>query len=347
MLGHKADLAFMALGPDLRELRRLQSGLQAAGLDVVDSYVSLTEVSEYAKGMPAEMLEARLHPNAAARGQAGVLLLPDDQAARGRAELVHAALRRARGADARARHVGPDVRRAGAAGDHRLDRARRLRVGRHAVRRAPRRPQGGRVHDALRPGVGHLRRVRAASTPAWSRRSRSWSPAADALQPERGARGSAAADRELALGRRSGRSSSKRNRSKVPHWGRRSVRELDAVPTRRRGRCCARRRAAPRTSGSSGTAAPPLLTSTASRRADLGRVVGPERLGGQGDEVGAVVGVGGVEVRRVGRAAARRRGTSCALLRLGGQRQALDAGDASGSAAPSAAPRSASCACRR
>lgn len=62
LLGHKADLAFMALGPDLRELRRFQTALQAGGLDVVDSYVSLTEVSEYAKGMPAELLEARLHP---------------------------------------------------------------------------------------------------------------------------------------------------------------------------------------------------------------------------------------------------------------------------------------------
>ena len=46
MLGHKADLGVMALGADLWRLRRLQSDLQAAGLVVVDSYVSLTEVSE-------------------------------------------------------------------------------------------------------------------------------------------------------------------------------------------------------------------------------------------------------------------------------------------------------------
>jgi peroxiredoxin len=76
MLGHKADLAFMALGPDWRELRRLQSGLQAAGLDVVDSYVSLTEVSEYAKGMPAEMLEARLHPNLPPPGKPAFCFYP-------------------------------------------------------------------------------------------------------------------------------------------------------------------------------------------------------------------------------------------------------------------------------
>jgi len=62
MLGHKCDLAFMALSDDLRVLRRFQTAVQHAGLDVVDSYVSLTEVSEYAAGMPAEMLQPRLHP---------------------------------------------------------------------------------------------------------------------------------------------------------------------------------------------------------------------------------------------------------------------------------------------
>jgi peroxiredoxin len=62
VLGHKADLGVMALGPDWSRLRTLQSGLQLAGLEVVDSYVSLTEVSEYARGMPAEHLQARLHP---------------------------------------------------------------------------------------------------------------------------------------------------------------------------------------------------------------------------------------------------------------------------------------------
>ena len=62
MLGHKCDVAFLALHADMRVLRRLQSGLQAAGLVVSDSYVSITEVSEYAKGMPAEMLQPRLYP---------------------------------------------------------------------------------------------------------------------------------------------------------------------------------------------------------------------------------------------------------------------------------------------
>ena len=62
MLGHKADVGFMALATDWRTLRTLQTSLQRAGLDIVDSYVSITEVSEYAKGMPEHMLQARLHP---------------------------------------------------------------------------------------------------------------------------------------------------------------------------------------------------------------------------------------------------------------------------------------------
>src|SRR5437763_2543511 len=53
-LGHKADIGFVALGPDLWRLRRFQGAIQAVGLDLVDSYVSPTEVSEYAKGMPPE-----------------------------------------------------------------------------------------------------------------------------------------------------------------------------------------------------------------------------------------------------------------------------------------------------
>jgi chlorite dismutase len=76
MLGHKADLAFMALGPDLRELRRLQSGLQEAGLDVVDSYVSLTEVSEYAGGMPDEMKNLRLYPKLPPEGKPAFCFYP-------------------------------------------------------------------------------------------------------------------------------------------------------------------------------------------------------------------------------------------------------------------------------
>jgi chlorite dismutase len=62
ILGHKADVAVMVLHPDWSVLRTLQSALQAAGLRVVDSYVSITEVSEYAKGMPEHLLNERLYP---------------------------------------------------------------------------------------------------------------------------------------------------------------------------------------------------------------------------------------------------------------------------------------------
>ena len=76
MLGHKADFGFMAVGPDLRVLRRFQSALQTAGLRIVDSYVSLTEVSEYAKGMPAEMIESRLHPKLPPAGKSAFCFYP-------------------------------------------------------------------------------------------------------------------------------------------------------------------------------------------------------------------------------------------------------------------------------
>jgi chlorite dismutase len=76
MLGHKCDVAVMAVGPDLRQLRALQGALQAAGLQVVDSYVSLTEVSEYAKGMPEQMLNARLYPQLPPEGKPAFCFYP-------------------------------------------------------------------------------------------------------------------------------------------------------------------------------------------------------------------------------------------------------------------------------
>jgi chlorite dismutase len=69
VLGHKAEMAFMALGPDLWRLRDLQTALTRAGLDVVDSYVSLTELSEYAQGVPDQMKQARLFPQLPPEGK--------------------------------------------------------------------------------------------------------------------------------------------------------------------------------------------------------------------------------------------------------------------------------------
>lgn len=62
LLGHKADVAVVALGPDLHRLRALQTSLRRSGLEATGSYVSLTEVSEYAAGVPEEMRQARLYP---------------------------------------------------------------------------------------------------------------------------------------------------------------------------------------------------------------------------------------------------------------------------------------------
>ena len=201
-------------GPTCASCAASSRRLQAAGLDVVDSYVSLTEVSEYAKGMPerdargprctrscrrrASRRSASTRCRSAARSQQNWYTLPYDE----RDELMREHGTSGRTFAGRVLQV-----------DHRLDRPRRLRVGRHAVRRPPRRPEGGRLHDALRPGLGHLRRVRAASTPAWSRRSRSWSPAADVATLAASVGLSALSDRQLALGRRPGRRRRTRNRS--------------------------------------------------------------------------------------------------------------------------------------
>lgn len=76
ILGHKADLCVLALGPDLWRLRRLQTALQAAGLDVTDSYVSLTEVSEYATHLTEGMKKPRLYPTLPPEGKPAFCFYP-------------------------------------------------------------------------------------------------------------------------------------------------------------------------------------------------------------------------------------------------------------------------------
>ena len=76
IVGAKADACFMALGENLWDVRRFQSSLQAAGLFVAESYVSLTEVSEYAAGMPEEMLQARLYPTLPPEGMSAFCFYP-------------------------------------------------------------------------------------------------------------------------------------------------------------------------------------------------------------------------------------------------------------------------------
>lgn len=76
MLGHKADVGLMVLSPDLWRLRRFQTSVQVAGLEPVASYVSLTEVSEYAAGAPEELKQARLYPKLPPEGMRAYCFYP-------------------------------------------------------------------------------------------------------------------------------------------------------------------------------------------------------------------------------------------------------------------------------
>ncbi len=62
VLGHKAELCFMALHRDMWVLRDFQTDLLAAGLNITNTYLSITELSEYAAGLPAEAADMRLNP---------------------------------------------------------------------------------------------------------------------------------------------------------------------------------------------------------------------------------------------------------------------------------------------
>jgi hydrogen peroxide-dependent heme synthase len=68
VLGHKADLGVMALGPDLARLQAFQHELSNAPLTLVDSYVSLTELSEYTSSEDDE--RARLESEEGLSGSA-------------------------------------------------------------------------------------------------------------------------------------------------------------------------------------------------------------------------------------------------------------------------------------
>jgi len=76
IMGAKADVCFMILGEDLWTLRQLQSKIQAAGFVVAESYVSVTEVSEYAAGMPEKMLQDRLFPALPPEGKRAFCFYP-------------------------------------------------------------------------------------------------------------------------------------------------------------------------------------------------------------------------------------------------------------------------------
>lgn len=76
VLGHKAELCFMILHEDAWVVRDLQTSLVHAGLRIVDSYVSLTELSEYAAGMSQDMANMRLYPKLPPQGKSAWCFYP-------------------------------------------------------------------------------------------------------------------------------------------------------------------------------------------------------------------------------------------------------------------------------
>jgi chlorite dismutase len=76
LLGHKADLGLMVLGTDLWRLRQFQSEVRGTGAEPVASYVSLTEISEYAAGIPEELRRARLFPQLPPEGKRAFCFYP-------------------------------------------------------------------------------------------------------------------------------------------------------------------------------------------------------------------------------------------------------------------------------
>lgn len=76
MLGHKADLATVVLTSDQWRIRAFQTAMVDAGFELVDSYLSLTEMSEYAQGLPDEMKQARLFPQLPPEGKPAFCFYP-------------------------------------------------------------------------------------------------------------------------------------------------------------------------------------------------------------------------------------------------------------------------------
>jgi chlorite dismutase len=76
MLGHKADLGFMVLADDMWHLRAFQTRASEAGLELSGSYVSITEVSEYAPGLPEDIKSKRLYPSLPPDGKRAFCFYP-------------------------------------------------------------------------------------------------------------------------------------------------------------------------------------------------------------------------------------------------------------------------------
>jgi len=62
LLGHKGEFGIMLMHEDFLVLRRVQLALADAGIVYTTSYLSITEISEYAGNLPEERRRPRLYP---------------------------------------------------------------------------------------------------------------------------------------------------------------------------------------------------------------------------------------------------------------------------------------------
>ena len=123
-MGAKADACFMVLGENLWDLRKFQSKIQSAGFKVAESYVSVTEVSEYAAGTPEKILQDRLFPVLPPEGMNAFCFYPMSKR-RGEKDNWYSLHNEERARpDAPARFVGSRVQGSSLASRHRIDRPR-------------------------------------------------------------------------------------------------------------------------------------------------------------------------------------------------------------------------------
>ncbi|SHE95750.1 chlorite dismutase [Ferrithrix thermotolerans DSM 19514] len=80
VLGHKADIGFMVIGPDLWKLREFQGELSSLGYDFSYSYFSITEVSEYASSLSEARKKPRLYPKLPPEGKMAICFYPMSKA---------------------------------------------------------------------------------------------------------------------------------------------------------------------------------------------------------------------------------------------------------------------------
>ena len=76
VVGHKAQAGFLVLHPDLWVLRRAQATIEEAGARIVDSFLSITEVSEYAGELSEVAKRHRLDPQLPPEGSQLIAFYP-------------------------------------------------------------------------------------------------------------------------------------------------------------------------------------------------------------------------------------------------------------------------------